>query len=78
MTEFQAGQIVEILTDGHTNFLEKRGGKWLPMAEVVEVLDNGWVKVQPGTVANPLRAYTMNLRPDMIRLMDANDPRNRK
>ncbi|MFB7185214.1 hypothetical protein ACFCZT_07820 [Streptomyces sp. NPDC056230] len=63
---FEPGQMVEILSDGKTNFAETFG-KFLPKGEVIETLPNGRVNVQPGTVAYPLRTYCLFLLPEHIR-----------
>ncbi|MDG9711147.1 hypothetical protein [Streptomyces sp. DH10] len=63
---YEAGQMVEILTDGETDY-RRTFGEFLPQGEVVEILPNGRIKVQPGTVAYPLRSYTLNFLPGQIR-----------
>ncbi|MET9729327.1 hypothetical protein ABZZ79_01290 [Streptomyces sp. NPDC006458] len=62
---YRPGQMVEILREKGRE-LSETFGVHLPQAEVVELLDNGRIKVQPGSVAYPVRGYTLNMMPEDI------------
>jgi hypothetical protein len=65
-SSYEDGQMVDIRTDRGRELCETFGFM-LPQAEVVKTLDNGRIRIQPGTVAYPVRSYTLDVTPDAIR-----------